>query len=472
MSRKLIKNLVTLLAIIGLPIGLFAGAYGFVWWKVTSVADDFAKEIAPFAAMEYQDVHIDLAGAELGLKNIAFRPAGMEGEILVETAMLKAPSWGFLLDLESKLSKGEFPESFNVDLKGINLNLQSGYIQDWGRMAEEMQRQAGTGQGYDVLACGNRDYFSVADLRSMGYSDITSDVAFQYSFDAIDRRLNFDMQSKAYSMADMSMSMSVAVASDQLNMQTIMFAQPQLKRIEMRFYDRGYNIRKNRFCAREIKTEVDAYRERYKSLLATRLDYEGWNVPVPLFDAFDLLNNPGASAYLRVDVPSGFGVQSMAMVQEPTDLINLLSPYVEFNGQPVQLDGLAWSEPDPEGERLLRELQETQADPDTELVLGEDSTKEEQVEPDVIPEFEKRSRSLARIKANGGKSFKSVDVPMLSGHLGKPVILYTYFGRKVEGRLVSVKNNIVTVEHRLVSGRGTATYPIAADKIQSVKLYY
>ena len=79
---------------------------------------------------------------------------------------------------------------------------------------------------------------------------------------------------------------------------------------------------------------------------------------------------------------------------------------------------------------------------------------------------------MARIKANGGKSFKSVDVPMLSGHLGKPVILYTYFGRKVEGRLVSVKNNIVTVEHRLVSGRGTATYPIAADKIQSVKLYY
>ncbi|EAR62947.1 hypothetical protein [Neptuniibacter caesariensis] len=471
MPRKLIKNLVTLLVIIGLPVGLFAGAYGFVWWKVSTVADDFAKEIAPFAAMEYRDVHIDLGSSELGLKGITFRPTGMEGEIVVDAATLKAPSWGFLLDLESKLSKGELPESFNVDLKGINLNLQSGYMQDWGRMAEDMQRQVGAGQSYEVLACGNRDYFSVADLRNMGYSDIISDVAFQYSFDAIDRQLNFDMQSKAYSMADMSMSMSVAVASDNLNMQTMMFAQPQLKRVEMRFYDRGYNVRKNRFCAKEIKTEVDAYRERYKGLLEKRLKYEGWSIPTPLFDSFDLLNNPGASAYLRVDLPDGFGVQSMAMVQQPTDLINLLSPYVEFNGQPVQLDGLAWSEPDPEGERLLRELQETEADSD--LVLGEESViDEQQAESDVVPEFEKRSRSLARFKANGGKSFKSVEVPELSGHLGKPVVLYTYFGRKVEGRLVSVKNNIVTVEHRLVSGRGTATYPIAADKIQSVKLYY
>ncbi|WP_415899344.1 hypothetical protein [Neptuniibacter sp. QD48_11] len=464
MQVNVIKKIAAVLLVILAPITLFAAVYGFVWWKVSTAAESFAKDIAPFAKMTYQDIHIDLVEAQVGLKGISFVPTGSEGEIGVQSAVLKAPSWGFVLDLEEKLSKGELPDAFNVDLKGLNINLNSGYMQDWGRIALEAQREAG--QSYDALACGGLEFIGLPEIRKMGYGNLNSDVSFQYHFDPLDKELNFDLQSRTKQVANMSMSLVLKVASETLNMQSIVFAQPQLKHIEARYFDRGYNKKRNKFCANLNKEPVKSYRERYKGLLSKRLAYEGWKIPDELFNAFEGLNNPGSSLYLRVDVPKGFGLQSMAMIQTPSDLVRELNPYVEFSKKYVALDGLEWSEPDPEGERLLRELMQSQEPP--ELVLGEE------IEKVVEPEEKPKAPIYQRPKPEKAveKSFKKIEVEKLGGHIGKPVILYTYFGRKVEGRLVAVTDAVVTVEHRLVSGRGTATYPVAYDKIQSAQLYH
>lgn len=468
MQVNVIKKIATVLSVICAPIALFAAVYGFVWWKVSTAADSFAKDIAPFAKMTYQDIHIDLVEAQVGLKGISFVPTGSEGEIDVQSAVLKAPSWGFVLDLEEKLSKGELPDAFNVDLKGLNISLNSGYMQDWGRMVLEAQREAG--QSYDALACGGLEFIGLPEIRKMGYGHLNSDVSFQYHFDALDKELNFDLQSRTKQVANMSMSMVLKVASETLNMQSIVFAQPQLKHIEARYFDRGYNQKRNKFCANLNKEPVKSYRERYKNLLSKRLAYEGWKIPDELFNAFEGLNNPGSSLYLRVDVPKGFGIQSMALIQTPSDLVRELNPYVEFSKKYVALDGLDWSEPDPEGERLLRELMQSQEPP--ELVLGEEIEKvvEPEEELEVVPTVTMYQRPKPKKPVQ--KSFKKIAVEELGTHIGKSVILYTYFGQKVEGRLVAVTDKVITVEHRVVSGRGTATYPMAYDKIQSAQLYH
>lgn len=470
MQVNVIKKIAALLLVILTPIALFAGVYGFVWWKVSTAAESFAKDIAPFAKMTYQDIHIDLVEAQVGLKGISFVPTGSEGEIGVQSAVLKAPSWGFVLDLEEKLSKGELPEAFNVDVKGLNINLNSGYMQDWGRIALEAQREAG--QSYDALACGGLEFIGLPEVRKMGYGNLNSDLSFQYHFDPLDKELNFDLQSRTKQVANLSMSMVLKVASETLNMQSIVFAQPQLKHIEARYFDRGYNNKRNKFCANLNKEPVKAYRERYKELLSKRLAYEGWKIPDALFNAFEGLNNPGSSLYLRVDVPKGFGVQSMAMIQSPSDLVRELNPYVEFSKKYIDLDGLDWSEPDPEGERLLRELMRQQQQEQSDLVLGDEVETivepAEEAEPQPVIKPYQRPKPKKLIE----KSFKKIAVAELGAHIGKSVILYTYFGQKVEGRLVAVTDKVITVEHRVVSGRGTATYPMAYDKIQSAQLYH
>ncbi|WP_415882551.1 hypothetical protein [Neptuniibacter sp. QD34_54] len=471
MQVNVIKKIAAVLAVICAPIALFAGVYGFVWWKVSAAAENFAKDIAPFAAMSYQDIHIDLVEAQVGLKGISFVPTGSEGKIGVQSAVLKAPSWGFVLELEEKLSKGELPDAFNVDIKGIDINLNSGYIQDWGRIALDSQRNAGS--GYDALACGGLEFIGLPEVRKMGYGVLNTDASFQYHFDSVDKELNFDLQSRTKQVANMSMSLVLKVASDALNMQSIVFAQPQLKHFEARYFDRGYNKKRNKFCAGLNKEPVKQYRERYKSLLSKRLKYEGWKIPDDLLTALDGLNAPSGSIYLRVDVPKGFGVQSLASIQTPSDLVRELNPYVEFSKKHVSLDGLDWAEPDLEGERLLEELMKPQETP--EFVLGDEVQATEPV--DAVAEELKPGSAIKpfpkpKPKIEYEKSFKDIDVTELEAHIGKSVILYTYFGQKVEGRLVAVTDKVITVEHRVVSGRGTATYPMAYDKIQSAQLYH
>ena len=488
MPQAVIKKIATIFLIILTPIALAAAAYGFIWWKVSSAADDFAQQVSPFVDMTYQNVHIDLLGSEVGLLDVAFVPVGMEGSIDLELVKIKAPSWGYLLDFQKKMDKGEIPESFNLDMQGLTLDMASGYMQDWARMAESAQREAG--QGYDTLACGDLKYFSIADVRKMGYGKVRGDLALQYSFDKVDKQINFDMQSDTQSMMGMSMSMDIQVSSDKLNLQTAMFAQPQLKRVEMRFFDRGYNNSRNRFCSKLNEEPVDAYRERYRTLLAQRLSAEGWTIPEPILTAFDSVNDPGGSMYVRVDIPDGFGTQHMMMVQKPTDLIDSLSPYVEFNGKPVLISGIEWEMPDPnaismheamaahsavgaKGDDASAEANESDAIESLDLPAGDDGT-------DAAREGKSESQQLAKLskykssqrKQKLEKGFKQVELPILANHIGEQVILYTYFGRKVEGALVAVTSSVVTVEHRLVDGRGTATYPIAMDKIQRAELFY
>jgi hypothetical protein len=137
-----------------------------------------------------------------------------------------------------------------------------------------------------------------------------------------------------------------------------------------------------------------------------------------------------------------------------------------------------WSEPDPEGRRLLHELNigtGVEDDDNSDVAaISDDDAEPQESDKFAHPVYERRSAYAQRRAKNkkDEKAFKVVDVPNLAAHLGEPVILYTYFGRKVEGRLIDVDDKVITVEHRLVDGRGTATYPISRDKVQSARLYY
>ena len=193
--------------------------------------------------------------------------------------------------------------------------------------------------------------------------------------------------------------------------------------------------------------------------------------------------------YVRVDIPDGFGTQHMMMVQKPTDLIDSLSPYVEFNGKPVLVSGIEWEMPDPNAISMHEAMAQHSAaaakddassevkegDPIENLNLqeedgGTDAASDEKSESQQLANLSRDKSSLRRQKLE--KGFKQVELPVLANHIGEQVILYTYFGRKVEGALVMVTSSVVTVEHRLVGGRGTATYPIAMDKIQRAELFY
>jgi hypothetical protein len=54
-------------------------------------------------------------------------------------------------------------------------------------------------------------------------------------------------------------------------------------------------------------------------------------------------------------------------------------------------------------------------------------------------------------------------------YAGQPVILRTYFGRRIEGTLIRVADGNLEVEQRL--DRGVAIFPIAVDKVAEVSVF-
>ncbi|MGB0203829.1 MAG: hypothetical protein ACPF9K_02130 [Neptuniibacter sp.] len=461
---RIIKLLKIIIAVILIPAFLIAGGYGFVYWKITSSADSFAKEISPFAKMTYQDVHIDILETEVGLKNISLEPVGSQGHILVESLRMKAPSWLYYLDFESQISSGGLPDSLDLKMQGLIVDLQSGYMNDLA--SQTLGLQGESIQSYDALACGDRTHFSLTDLKKMRYNALKSDVSLLYYFDPNNQTLNFDLDTATALMMDMSAELEIAVSGSDLKMQTLMFAQPSMKRLELRYKDRGFNKRRMIFCAKETGKSEAEYRSFYRQELQAYLTAQGWQIPDALYDDYDKINNPSGSLFARIEHPTGFNAQTMVLIQKPTDILAVLDPYVEINGKPVDMGGIRWEMPDPTNTQLSTK----QLSGPTEIVQDKADVAEDGDEADAPEAVKPRKKSsFDRPKV---KSFKPVSVSSLRSHIGQKVKLFTYFGRNIEGTLISVTSSVVKVEHRLVDGRGTAIYPIALDKIQTAKLYH
>lgn len=455
---RVFKIIAVTLTVILIPLLLVAGLYGFAYWKVTEAADHFAQQVSPFATMTYQSVHIDLLKTEVGINSISLQPLGSEGQILLETVRMQAPSWAYFLDFESQISSGVLPETLNVNVQGLILDLQSGYMDKWAEQAADVQ--AVGVQSYDALACGERSHFSLTDLKRMRYSALKSDVSLLYYFDPNNQTLNFDLDTSTALMMDMSAEVEIAIATDDLNMQALMFAQPQVKRFDLRYKDKGYNKRRMVFCAKETGQSESEYRTAYKQALQQQLVSQGWQIPDETLTQYDKINNPAGSVYLRIEHPQGLGAQSMMLVQKPSDLITILNPYVELNGKPVTLDGIRWAMPEP--------MEKQQKYDGREIASGlKEGAPELAEENSVVLKPKRKSFERAPVK-----SFKKISVSSLNNHIGEKVKLLTYFGRDVEGTLISASRSVVKVEQRLIDGRGTAIYPISIDKIKTAKLFH
>lgn len=458
---RITKLITVVLTVILVPVLLVAGVYGFVYWKVTQAADNFAQQISPFALMTYEDVHIDLLETEVGINGVGLEPIDASGLILVESVRMRAPSWTYFFDFENQINEGVLPEVLDLKVQGLFLDLQSAYMKKWAAQAGDVQGMQV--QNYDALACGDRTHFSLKDLQSMRYSSLKTDMSLLYYFDPNNQTLNFDLDTSTSLMMDVRAEIEVAVSGNDLNLQTLMFAQPRMKRMELRYKDKGYNKRRMIFCSNETGESESQYRALYKEALSQQLTAQGWQIPDDVFDQYDKINNPAGSVLIRVEHPQGLGPQTMMMIQKPSDIFTVVNPYVELNGKPVALDGITWAIPKPVKDIAKADVPMTMAAKDA-VELSEEKITEEKAAP--------VKRKISSFDPVPVKSFKNIPVSELDQHIGQKVKLFTYFGRDVEGTLISTSNSVIKVEHRLIDGRGTAIYPIALDKIQTAKLYH
>lgn len=467
-TLRVLKTLILLVLFVGL---LAASAYLYTWWQVTRSADALKNTIAPFLDMHYDSVEIDPLKSEAGLLNVRLTPVGMQDDILVERMVFKTDNQWSLLMAPTNLDKGQLPDAFSFMVSGIDFDLQSDFMQMLTTQSAALQAQVGT--SYETLGCGDLNMMGLAQWQQMGFRQLTSDLQLNYRMDPLVQSARFDLFAETAGVARVEGSLQIGVAELHPTLTGLMTPNTLLESIELRMQDLGYNLRRNRLCAQLNEEEITEYRTRYRELLAVRLAQDGWSIPVPLLDAYDTLNNPGGSMLVRVRPQMVMGPQAAALIQQPGDLLAVLKPYVEFSGKPVSVQDVRW---DPTKKQQPALAVPAQPNSDTEADITEQAVSEEDgADAEVAAETENsRPAGLGKplIVLPEPKTLKRVAVNELKGHVGHQAVLRTYFGRRVEGRIISVTSAEVVIEHRPPDGRGTATYPIARDKIQVAEVLF
>lgn len=462
MRQGLVKKVGLILLVILLLILIAVGVYGFAWWKLKQSADQFARQLAPFAELNYTDVFLDLPNSQIGIKEMRLQPVGMNGVILLDRATIIFSSWSELFELQQKLAQGQLPDALRIELKKLQLDLHSGYMQDFGLILEQSQRQAGV-VSHGALACGDLSYFTLADMRRMGVQRILSDIAFSYAFKPAQKQIDVQFKINSPGLSKIDLASTLQLSIDALSAQTAVFAQPRLKSIELAVADRGYNVRRSKYCAGLNDESVDEYQLNHSKALQQAFTGAGWLVTEETVQAYSAFYRPGGQLLVRISHPEGLGVQHMATIQTPLQLLKTLNPHIAINQQALSLETVGWQLPDPDS---------------TPPSLKSDIVAQEQLETPPDAEVDPYTqtyitapRAQYGLKKDQTKSFKEVDLAELEQSIGKQVRLFTDFGQSVEGELLEVTAKEVIVERRLIDGRGTATYPIAKDKIQIAELF-
>ncbi|MFW1678742.1 hypothetical protein ACFVYJ_13305 [Pontibacter sp. JAM-7] len=462
-TLRILKFLVIVLLLLALAA---AAGYLYMWWQITRTADAVQDAIAPFVTMEYASVEIEPLKSEAGIRNVRLTPVGMQDAITVERMLLRTDNPLQLLQAPQGLSKEQLPDAFSVIVTGINLNLQSDFMRMLAENAVAVQEEAGP--SYDTLGCGDLQYMGLPQWRKMGFSQLLSDVQLSYRLDRLVQTARFDLFAETLGVARVEASLAIGSSEKTPTVSGLFSPNTLLESIELRMQDLGYNLRRNRFCAQLNDEEVAEYRARYRDLLAVRLANEGWQIPVSLLDAYDTLNNPGGSMLARVRPQMMMGPQAASLMQQPEDLLAVLKPYVEFSGKQVSLQGVRW---DPSQKQQPALATPKQSPAETEATDQVDAKAAESLPAKVTAD---RPAGIGRplIVLPERKTLQRVAVNQLSGHVGHHAVLRTYFGRRVEGRIISVSRAEVVIEHRPPDGRGTATYPIARDKIELAEVLF
>ncbi len=477
--RKLFK----LLGFLLVPLLVVGAAYGYYWYQVKTSVDEIVDAAAPYAKISYARVVAGIDGSA-GVSGVQITPAGSKDSLLIGSLLFKAPDPLFYLDAEKTLREGEWPEHLALELKSLNVTLDADFLARLEAMGQSFESPTETAvdtvAGFETLACGDVERFDLATTRAMKYDRLNMDMRVSMDFAPRSQSVRLRSDVTVDGMAQTGFYIDVSLASNVLSVGALVQSQPTLERVTLDYSDLGYNARRNSFCALRAGFAPDEYPQQHSTLVQAELRRLGWSVSDALIKAYGDLQRPQAILQVIAEPPPGFGAQSIGGITSPEQLLDLLNIRVSVNGATQDLSGVSWSLSGGEEVAAVADGSPV-AEPASDLVAiltPEDDLVVELDPPPPVPPQVVTLLDPAVVQVMPGivvrakeieKSYKPTAVQQVHGYTGQPVILRTYFGRRIEGTLVRVSGGSLEVEQRL--DRGVAIFPIAADKVAELSVY-
>lgn len=459
--RKLGTGLVVLLLVV-------AAAYGFYWYQVKSKADEWVQQLAPFAEVRYSGVYAHPDGT-VGVNALTITPRQMHAPVSIDEVRVRAGS-----PLVFMFGGDKPPEQLGISLKQVRQGLDSELFRTVQQQSDLMLESNPLYVSPNALGCGKVRQFDINTLRRMGFSELLMDINLNYRGDSRARKVGLDIWVDIQDMADTRVELAFSADPAQLQNPMMASGSARLETMAFSYTDKGYNQRRDRFCAAEAELKPNEYQQQHQQLLQQWLSSSGVELPQSLLSAYSELQKPGAGMTLSMRPVGGLGAAEL-MLLDPVAVLESLNLQLSVNDKALALEDIDWTglmaglaaAGNPARVSGARETAPAPA-PSESIAMTEPAeptstpaAAEVQAATPAVPQRSSRQPVVKR--------FQPTPLAELSEHVGAQVRIFTYFGNDVEGQLLQADGHSVRVLQRL--SQGVAEYPLEYQRIQQAEVW-
>lgn len=412
--RRQTKLVVGVLILAGLVYG---GIKGWMYYNVTRAMDQLSVSAIGHADIAYGAIDTELSGA-VQVRELSVLPRGASAPVRIELARVSGPGLGFFLWGQRD---DQPPPRMRLDLSGIEIGLDAGLL-------AALATDAGAGAATGVDSCGPSQGPDPALLRELGLQALRMDAVMAYDFDAIERRLDAQLELDVHQIervqAELQLAdVSPAAITDGIaagpNAIPTLAAMSVDVRVEPEFGRRYLAA-----CAARRGQTPEDFRQALVADTLANLSRSGLQLGPGLSQALQTFHRDWGD--LRVSAQPAAPLNLMAlMFTPPDDWQRQLGVRVSVNRVPVQDLSFALRPPNAH---------------DLAVMMGQEPPP-----PAAAPQD--RYRYV----------YRDVPVSRLAEHVGAEVRLHLRDEQPTRaGVLVAVAGNEVRVEQRLLGGKITA----------------
>ena len=439
-----LKNLVVIaLLVAGVTYG---GIKGYIHYRVKKQVDRLVELATPFAYIEYGSIGSDLQGRVM-INELVLYPRGVNDAVKADKLTVTTPGLAFLLTGSDAVKRGEFPERMGLALRGARLNLN-------GRLAKMLEQAEAAQLGQqprEGIACGLSSHFVTAKYRELGLEELVFDTEFSFERGVTASQLVLKMY---YAIRDAEQAeFTITLDGFGSSLMSVAVARPQLGSVTMNFRpDAEFSRRTLEYCATkqgvDMQTFVNGLFEQSDEQYMRDLGF----VPGPgLRTAMKELMQHAGELSVVAQPTSNLDIKTVHLYK-PEDWPDLFGLIVKVNGKEVS--DLSFSMP------------------------GIDTTQQgdKQSAAFSLPSFdffnqekEQSTRRTAKTdktskitrSSSGRPRYRIVTRGEVSTLTGREVRISTIDGKRRSGRIIGVKNGVISLEMRMHGGTLSTRVPIA-----------
>lgn len=436
------------LLIPALLIIVVAGVQGFYSYKVKSGLDKFLASLSPFARISYDEIS-SLIMMPIVVKGITIQPNPYSDIVLAKEAELTFSDWTTGLSLHTQLQQGIISDFITLSLTGIAYDLNADY-------ALSNSVESDSEVSLNTLLCGNETRIDSEDLQAMGYGVIAGNVQLMLEPSANKELVKVQMSGQVAGFAEGEVNLWLGVTGSRLSRREL--ANSSIRLFGLNLRDKGFNQRWQQYCGQQSGQKID-YLSAYRSELENWLTKD-FQIDQGLLDALVSVRSPGSIAAARLEPASPVKIGKLAAAGMNDNLFSRSDFAVQINGKVFEVKEQDWAVIKGLFAGDVREAAiAVMIDPPVEEVVTKKNSPLREIVPGVIP---------IRVPL-AEKSYQLTKVSDLSAYKGSAVKIKTFFGREMEGILVSVTGETVSIRRHIEQGK--VTYPITKDKISHIEVY-